>query len=379
MLGSYAGAMGNGQFMPRSYRTWAVDGDGDGKRDLWGSWPDVIASVANYLADHGWRAGEPVVAPASLWFPKADGLVPGKLAPDSTVKALRDRGLAFETTQGAKAPALFITRGRRRRAGAARGLPQLRRHHALQPQHALRARGERPRPAHRSTAAAGCSAPRRPRREPVADRRLRARAARACGLRARAAPPRAAARACDARAATPPAGEGVPRDEPRAKYGNPPFYEVDGRRYVVLPSAAGYVEQGVASWYGPDFHGGRTATGETYDMHAMTGAHPTLPLPTWVRVTNLENGRSVVVRLNDRGPFARGRIIDLSRAAAEALDMVRAGTARVEVQSLATGARPGGASPAADPPRTTPRPAPSAAARTPRRSPAGCAPPASRA
>jgi rare lipoprotein A len=132
-------------------------------------------------------------------------------------------------------------------------------------------------------------------------------------------------------------GEGVPRDEPRAKHGNPPFYEVDGRRYVVLPTAVGYVEQGVASWYGPDFHGGRTSTGETYDMHAMTGAHPTLPLPTWVRVTNLENGKSVVVRLNDRGPFARGRIIDLSRSAAEALDMVRAGTARVEVQSLATG------------------------------------------
>lgn len=136
---------------------------------------------------------------------------------------------------------------------------------------------------------------------------------------------------------TPPAGEGVPRDEPRARYGNPAFYEVGGQRYVVLQSAVGYVEQGVASWYGPDFHGGRTATGETYDMHAMTGAHPTLPLPTWVRVTNLENGRSVVVRLNDRGPFARGRVIDLSRAAAEALDMVRAGTARVEVRSLAAG------------------------------------------
>jgi membrane-bound lytic murein transglycosylase B len=106
--GSYAGAMGNAQFMPRSYRSWAVDGDGDGKRDLWGSWPDVIASVANYLRDHGWRAGEPVVVPASLWFPNAGGLIAGKLAPDSTVKALRDRGLSFDTTQGATAPALFI-------------------------------------------------------------------------------------------------------------------------------------------------------------------------------------------------------------------------------------------------------------------------------
>lgn len=128
------------------------------------------------------------------------------------------------------------------------------------------------------------------------------------------------------------------REEPRARSGNPPFYEVGGRRYVVLASAAGYRERGVASWYGPDFHGKRTAIGETYDMHAMTGAHPTLPLPTWVRVTNLANGRSVEVRLNDRGPFARNRIIDLSRAAAERLDMIGSGTAFVEVQSLAGGA-----------------------------------------
>lgn len=135
-----------------------------------------------------------------------------------------------------------------------------------------------------------------------------------------------------------PAGAG-PRDEPRAGSGNPPFYEVAGRRYVVLQDAAGYVERGVASWYGPDFHGRRTATGEPYDMHAMTGAHPTLPLPTWVRVTNLENGRSVDIRLNDRGPFAKNRIIDLSRAAAERLDMIGAGTALVEVRSLASGAR----------------------------------------
>lgn len=121
VLGSYAGAMGNGQFMPRSYREWAVDGDGDGKRDLWGSWPDVLASVAHYLSDHGWRAGEPVVEPANLWFPKADGLAAGKLAPDTTVKGLRDRGLAFDTTQGDKAPALFIrvdgTMGPEYRAG----------------------------------------------------------------------------------------------------------------------------------------------------------------------------------------------------------------------------------------------------------------------
>ena len=131
--------------------------------------------------------------------------------------------------------------------------------------------------------------------------------------------------------------EQLPREEPRARSGNPPFYQVGGRRYVVLETAAGYVEQGVASWYGPDFHGGRTATGETYDMNGLSGAHPTLPLPAWVRVTNLQNGRSVVLRLNDRGPFAKNRIIDLSRAAAEELDMIRTGTALVEVRSLVAG------------------------------------------
>ncbi|MGB5131593.1 MAG: septal ring lytic transglycosylase RlpA family protein [Steroidobacteraceae bacterium] len=153
---------------------------------------------------------------------------------------------------------------------------------------------------------------------------------------------------------TPPAvGSGAassPRDEPRARLGNPPFYEVAGKRYIVLANAAGYVERGVASWYGPTFHGGRTATGETYDMNAMTGAHPTLPLPTWVQVTNLQNGRSVIVRLNDRGPFSSNRIIDLSHAAAEQLDMIRAGTAMVEVRSLAGAsaqASPVGAAPIA--------------------------------
>ncbi|HEU0225488.1 MAG TPA: septal ring lytic transglycosylase RlpA family protein [Steroidobacteraceae bacterium] len=150
----------------------------------------------------------------------------------------------------------------------------------------------------------------------------------------------AALTACGAQPQRPDAAGEGPRDEPRAQSGNPPFYEVAGRRYVVLESAAGYVEQGVASWYGPDFHGKRTATGERYDMHAMTGAHPTLPLPAWVRVTNLQNGRSVDVRLNDRGPFAKNRIIDLSRAAAEQLGMIGDGTALVEVRSLASGAPP---------------------------------------
>jgi rare lipoprotein A len=126
----------------------------------------------------------------------------------------------------------------------------------------------------------------------------------------------------------------VPRYEPRSRNGNPPFYDVMGKRYFVLSSSVGYVERGVASWYGPGFHKVRTSTGEPYDMYAMTAAHKTLPLPAYVRVTNLQNGRSIVVRVNDRGPFVGNRIIDLSYTAASKLDMLRNGTAMVEVRSL---------------------------------------------
>jgi rare lipoprotein A len=126
----------------------------------------------------------------------------------------------------------------------------------------------------------------------------------------------------------------VPRAEPRSRNGNPPFYDVFGKRYFVLSSSSGYVERGVASWYGPGFHKVRTSIGEPYDMYGMTAAHKTLPLPAFVRVTNLQNGRSVVVRVNDRGPFVGNRIIDLSYTAAAKLDMLRNGTAMVEVRSL---------------------------------------------
>ena len=128
--------------------------------------------------------------------------------------------------------------------------------------------------------------------------------------------------------------DAVPRFERRARNGNPPFYDVLGKRYFVLSSSVGYVERGVASWYGPGFHKVRTSIGEPYDMYGMTAAHKTLPLPAYVRVTNLQNGRSVVVRVNDRGPFVGNRIIDLSYTAASKLDMLRNGTAMVEVRSL---------------------------------------------
>ena len=137
--------------------------------------------------------------------------------------------------------------------------------------------------------------------------------------------------------------DAVPRAEVKSRSGNPESYEVDGREYRVLETSEGFRETGIASWYGRDFHGRRTSSGEPYDMYQMTAAHKALPLPTYVRVTNLENGRSVVLRVNDRGPFIEGRVIDVSYVAAQRLGMVGSGTARVEVVALDPPARdPGG-------------------------------------
>lgn len=128
--------------------------------------------------------------------------------------------------------------------------------------------------------------------------------------------------------------DAIPRVEPRSRYGNPPYYEVMGRRYYVRASSENYVERGIASWYGTKFHGRRTSSGEPYNMYEMTAAHATLPIPAYVQVTNLRNGRKVVVRVNDRGPFHDNRLIDLSYVAALKLGIVDAGTGLVEVRAL---------------------------------------------
>ncbi|VAX14690.1 Septum-associated rare lipoprotein A [hydrothermal vent metagenome] len=128
--------------------------------------------------------------------------------------------------------------------------------------------------------------------------------------------------------------DAIPRNEPRSKYGNPRSYRVNGRTYRVMKSSQGYHARGIASWYGKKFHGHRTSSGETYNMYAMTAAHKELPLPTWVRVTHLGNGRSVIVKVNDRGPFHANRIIDLSWAAAKKLGITASGTGIVEIEAL---------------------------------------------
>jgi len=126
----------------------------------------------------------------------------------------------------------------------------------------------------------------------------------------------------------------VPRNEPRSRYGNMSSYEVFGKRYYPLKSSDGFKQRGIASWYGNKFHGRKTSSGEKYDMYAMTAAHKTLPLPTYVEVTNLENGRQIIVKVNDRGPFRHNRIIDLSYVAAEKLGITRKGTGLVEVRAI---------------------------------------------
>lgn len=123
------------------------------------------------------------------------------------------------------------------------------------------------------------------------------------------------------------------KHEPYSRTGNN-VYTVFGVTYFPLSSSVGYREKGIASWYGKKFHGRRTSSGETYDMYAMTAAHKTLPLPTYVEVTNLKNNRKVLVKVNDRGPFVDGRIIDLSYTAAQELDLIGPGTGPVLVEAI---------------------------------------------
>jgi rare lipoprotein A len=130
--------------------------------------------------------------------------------------------------------------------------------------------------------------------------------------------------------------DAVPRAEPLHRYANRP-YQVFGKNYVPIASRGPYRERGMASWYGKKFHGQKTSSGEIYDMYAMSAAHKTLPIPSYARVTSVANGKSVVVRINDRGPFHSDRIIDLSYAAANKLGYIGAGSALVDVESIGPG------------------------------------------
>jgi rare lipoprotein A len=123
---------------------------------------------------------------------------------------------------------------------------------------------------------------------------------------------------------------------PASSAGNPSRYTLGGKQYKILPFSNGFVERGIASWYGPDFHGEKTSNGEIYNMYGMTAAHKRLPIPTYVRVTNLKNKRNVVLRINDRGPYYADRVIDLSYGAAQALGLHQQGTEMVQIEALPT-------------------------------------------
>ena len=129
--------------------------------------------------------------------------------------------------------------------------------------------------------------------------------------------------------------DAVPRVEPINRATSRP-YQVMGKSYTPMTAVAPYRERGLATWYGRRYHGKQTSSGETYDMYAMTAAHTTLPIPSYARVTSIDNGRSVVVRINDRGPFVGNRLIDLSYVAAYKLDLLRGGSGMVEVESIVT-------------------------------------------
>jgi rare lipoprotein A len=133
--------------------------------------------------------------------------------------------------------------------------------------------------------------------------------------------------------------DAMPRTEPLHRWANRP-YEAMGRKYVPLTRVGVYTQRGTASWYGKRFHGNPTSSGEKYDMYKMTAAHPILPIPSYVRVTNVVNRRSVVVRVNDRGPFHAGRAIDLSYAAAYKLGYIAQGSAEVQIEQVVPGGAP---------------------------------------
>lgn len=128
-----------------------------------------------------------------------------------------------------------------------------------------------------------------------------------------------------------------PKHEPKSKYGNPSSYKVFGQNYYPINSSKNFTQTGMASWYGTKFHGRKTSSGEIYDMYAMTAAHKTLPLPTYAKVTNLENNKTIIVKINDRGPFHDNRIVDLSYAAATKLGILGKGTAKVKLSAINPG------------------------------------------
>ncbi len=279
-----------------------MDANADRQRDLWNDWDDIFASVANYLREYGWKPGAPVLAETRLEPDPNFQIEPRNLQLNETVDSLSAHGVKVLLDVPGDTPALLLSAEQPDGPAYRVGFHNFYCDHPLQRQRPLRHGRVRPGPGAEPAHGAGeCAAGRRtviaPQPRAGLALVLGALLVGGCSMvthhpqRALPPPP----------VATPPppppadvaaVPDAVPRAEARSAHGNPPFYDVLGRRYFVLASAEGYVERGVASWYGPGFHGGSTSSGEAYDMYAMTAAHKTLPLPCYARVTNLRNGRA---------------------------------------------------------------------------------------
>ena len=276
LKGSYAGAMGLGQFIPSSYRHYAVDFDKDGFRDIWNNPTDAIGSVANYLHEHGWsRDGQVTLRVGADKVP--EDVFNVSLKPTRTISELQSMGMQWEVEDidpdGKVSPMMLRGKKGKEFWVGLRNFYVITRYNRS---------------------------------------RLYAMAVYQLSQRLKLSK------------------DGtiflMPFDSHR--------YERFGRTYDVMPTSLGYLEIGIASWYGKKFHGRLTSLGETYNMYAMTAAHRELPLPTTVKVTNLDNGRSVALRVNDRGPFHDDRLIDLSWGAAWKLGFEDKGTVPVVVEAL---------------------------------------------
>jgi membrane-bound lytic murein transglycosylase B len=378
LKGSYAGAMGMGQFMPSSYLDYAVDGNGDGRRDLFTSYDDVFSSIANYFVKKGgWVRGGQVAVPATL-APGREEFNPTEWMPTWTMADLAQRGYqpGAPVQPGATATPITLegSTGKQYWLG-------------------FRTTTRSPATTSRRCTRWPCSSCPRPSPDRSCPRHEHQMAGprldrpRAGGLQQRAKKPATAghggksggtlvqgrgSRPAHCPEGSPCGGQGRPgtrgnytagglykpgvRDstpdyipnvacipepevtaEERSAIGNKSPYVVLGKSYKVLDDTRNYVERGTASYYGAKFHGRLTSNREVYDMYQFTAAHKTLPLPSFARVTNLDNGESVIVRVNDRGPFHDGRVVDLSYAAAVRLGITQRGTGNVEVRALQPG------------------------------------------
>ena len=367
LKGSYAGAMGMGQFMPSSYLDYAVDGNGDGRRDLFTSYDDVFSSIANYFVKKGgWVRGGQVAVPATL-APGREEFNPTEWMPTWTMADLAQRGYSrarrFTKAAPASSTGWASRTTTRSPATTSRRCTRWPCSSCPRPSPDRSCPGMNIRwlvPGLIVLALAACSSA--PPATAGHGGKSGGTLVQGRGSRPAHCPegsPYAAAKEDlstrgnytagglykpGVRDSTPdyiPNVACIPEPEvtaeERSAIGNKSPYVVLGKSYKVLDDTHDYVERGTASYYGAKFHGRLTSNREVYDMYQFTAAHKTLPLPSFARVTNLDNGESVIVRVNDRGPFHDGRVVDLSYAAAVRLGITQRGTGNVEVRALQPG------------------------------------------